>query len=56
MGPLVTKAHRDKVASYIDAGEPAGATVVVDGRRCLPMAVPTGSGWARPCSITSPPP
>ena len=24
--------------------------------RCLPMAVPTGSGWARPCSITSPPP
>jgi len=32
MGPLVTKAHRDKVSSYIDAGEEAGATVVVDGR------------------------
>ena len=32
MGPLVTKAHRDKVASYIDAGESAGAKVVVDGR------------------------
>ncbi|UYP19543.1 CoA-acylating methylmalonate-semialdehyde dehydrogenase [Rhodococcus sp. Z13] len=32
MGPLVTKAHRDRVASYIDAGEEAGATVVVDGR------------------------
>ncbi len=32
MGPLVTKAHRDKVASYIDAGENAGAKVVVDGR------------------------
>ena len=32
MGPLVTKAHRDKVASYIEAGEAAGATVVVDGR------------------------
>jgi len=32
MGPLVTKAHRDKVASYVDAGETAGATVVVDGR------------------------
>lgn len=32
MGPLVTKAHRDKVASYIDAGEAAGAKVVVDGR------------------------
>lgn len=32
MGPLVTKAHRDRVASYVDAGEAAGATVVVDGR------------------------
>ncbi|MBS2992519.1 CoA-acylating methylmalonate-semialdehyde dehydrogenase [Rhodococcus erythropolis] len=32
MGPLVTKAHRDKVASYIDAGEKDGATIVVDGR------------------------
>ncbi len=32
MGPLVTKAHRDKVASYIDAGETDGAKVVVDGR------------------------
>lgn len=32
MGPLVTKAHRDKVASYIDAGEADGAKVVVDGR------------------------
>jgi malonate-semialdehyde dehydrogenase (acetylating)/methylmalonate-semialdehyde dehydrogenase len=32
MGPLVTKAHRDKVASYIDAGESAGAKIVVDGR------------------------
>ncbi|WP_111508699.1 CoA-acylating methylmalonate-semialdehyde dehydrogenase [Mycobacterium kyogaense] len=32
MGPLVTQAHRDKVASYIDAGESAGAKVVLDGR------------------------
>jgi len=32
MGPLVTKAHRDKVASYVDAGESAGAKIVVDGR------------------------
>jgi malonate-semialdehyde dehydrogenase (acetylating) / methylmalonate-semialdehyde dehydrogenase len=32
MGPLVTKVHRDKVASYIDAGEADGAKVVVDGR------------------------
>ncbi len=33
MGPLVTRAHRDKVASYVDAGEAAGATLVVDGRQ-----------------------
>ncbi len=32
MGPLITAEHRDKVAGYIDAGERAGATVVVDGR------------------------
>ncbi len=32
MGPLITREHRDKVAGYIDAGEQAGATVVVDGR------------------------
>jgi malonate-semialdehyde dehydrogenase (acetylating)/methylmalonate-semialdehyde dehydrogenase len=32
MGPLVTAAHRDTVARYIDEGEASGATVVVDGR------------------------
>jgi malonate-semialdehyde dehydrogenase (acetylating)/methylmalonate-semialdehyde dehydrogenase len=32
MGPLVTQAHRDKVASYVDSGEAAGAKLVVDGR------------------------
>jgi malonate-semialdehyde dehydrogenase (acetylating)/methylmalonate-semialdehyde dehydrogenase len=32
MGPLVTGAHRDKVASYLDAGQAEGATLVVDGR------------------------
>ena len=32
MGPLVTGAHRDKVASYIDAGVQDGAELVVDGR------------------------
>ena len=33
MGPLVTKVHRDKVASYIDAGEKEGAKIVFDGRK-----------------------
>jgi malonate-semialdehyde dehydrogenase (acetylating)/methylmalonate-semialdehyde dehydrogenase len=32
MGPLVTRPHRDKVASYVEAGEESGAKVVVDGR------------------------
>ena len=32
MGPLVTEAHRDKVAGYIDIAATDGATVVVDGR------------------------
>ena len=38
MGPLVTAAHRDKVAGYIDAGEAAGAGLVVDGRSIAPDA------------------
>jgi malonate-semialdehyde dehydrogenase (acetylating)/methylmalonate-semialdehyde dehydrogenase len=32
MGPLITEAHRDNVASYIDLAKTDGATVVVDGR------------------------
>jgi malonate-semialdehyde dehydrogenase (acetylating)/methylmalonate-semialdehyde dehydrogenase len=36
MGPLVTREHRDKVASYIDRGREAGATVVTDGRETAP--------------------
>jgi len=32
MGPLVTRVHRDKVASFVDAGVNEGAKIVVDGR------------------------
>jgi malonate-semialdehyde dehydrogenase (acetylating)/methylmalonate-semialdehyde dehydrogenase len=32
MGPLITREHRDRVASYVDAGRGEGATVVADGR------------------------
>ena len=32
MGPIVTKAAKDKIVSYIDAGVEAGAELVVDGR------------------------
>ncbi len=36
MGPLITREHRDKVASYIDMGRDQGADVVVDGRESCP--------------------
>jgi malonate-semialdehyde dehydrogenase (acetylating) / methylmalonate-semialdehyde dehydrogenase len=32
MGPLITREHRDKVASYIENAEGEGAKVIVDGR------------------------
>ena len=32
MGPLVTREHRDRVASYLDGGAAQGAEIVVDGR------------------------
>ncbi len=32
MGPLITKEHRDRVASYVDIGLEEGAELVVDGR------------------------
>ncbi|HWB23562.1 MAG TPA: CoA-acylating methylmalonate-semialdehyde dehydrogenase [Gaiellaceae bacterium] len=38
MGPLVTKEHRDKVASYVERAPGEGATVVVDGRDSAPDA------------------
>ena len=50
MGPLVTKAHRDKVASYVDAGEADGATLVVDGRTVSPDGDADGF-WLGPTLI-----
>src|SRR5205814_2914838 len=32
MGPLVTREHRDKVASYLERGKEQGAEIVADGR------------------------
>lgn len=32
MGPLITREHRDKVASYLDGAVEEGATLVADGR------------------------
>ena len=41
MGPLVTREHRDKVASYIDKGAGRGR----DGRRRRPRVAPEGDGF-----------
>ena len=41
MGPLINKAHRDKVAGYVDAGVSEGATLVTDGRA---LKVPNRAG------------
>ncbi len=41
MGPLVTREHRDKVASYLESGAGQGATIVADGRD----SVPGGDGF-----------
>lgn len=47
MGPLVTRQHRDKVASYLDAGTDAGATLVIDGRETPIDGSPNGF-WLGP--------
>ena len=33
MGPVITKEHKDKIISYIDAGIKEGANLVLDGRK-----------------------
>jgi malonate-semialdehyde dehydrogenase (acetylating) / methylmalonate-semialdehyde dehydrogenase len=47
MGPLVTRAHRDKVAAFIESGELAGAKVVIDGRDLQPVGETDGF-WLGP--------
>ncbi len=41
MGPLVTRAHHERVSSYVEVGVSEGATLVVDGRD---LTVPGHSG------------
>lgn len=47
MGPLVTAAHRDAVAAYLDAGVREGAALAVDGRK-HPIDGPEGGFWLGP--------
>ncbi|MER6513183.1 CoA-acylating methylmalonate-semialdehyde dehydrogenase [Nonomuraea sp. NPDC001636] len=48
MGPLVTAAHRDKVASYLDLGVAEGAKLVVDGREVEVLGGRGGGFWLGP--------
>ncbi|WP_125107535.1 CoA-acylating methylmalonate-semialdehyde dehydrogenase [Gulosibacter massiliensis] len=50
MGPLVTQAHRDKVAGYIDVALEDGADVVVDGRG-IEVDGEAGGFWLGPTLI-----
>ncbi|MCZ4271098.1 CoA-acylating methylmalonate-semialdehyde dehydrogenase [Maritalea porphyrae] len=42
MGPVITKAHKEKVEGYIDQGVAAGAELVVDGRGYSPQGYEDG--------------
>jgi malonate-semialdehyde dehydrogenase (acetylating)/methylmalonate-semialdehyde dehydrogenase len=48
MGPLVTAAHRDRVASYLDSGVSEGATLAVDGRVHPVIGGEPGGFWLGP--------
>ncbi|MCE8021333.1 CoA-acylating methylmalonate-semialdehyde dehydrogenase [Halomonas sp. MCCC 1A11036] len=43
LGPLVSKAARDRVVRLIDAGEKEGARLLVDGRGCQVEGYPDGN-------------
>ncbi|MEV5576323.1 CoA-acylating methylmalonate-semialdehyde dehydrogenase [Spirillospora sp. NPDC052269] len=48
MGPLVTRAHRDKVASYLDSGVAQGATLAIDGRETPVLGGGADGFWLGP--------
>jgi malonate-semialdehyde dehydrogenase (acetylating)/methylmalonate-semialdehyde dehydrogenase len=50
MGPLVTGAHRDRVASYLEPGKTAGGEVLLDGRG-LHVAGYEGGFWLGPSLV-----
>jgi malonate-semialdehyde dehydrogenase (acetylating)/methylmalonate-semialdehyde dehydrogenase len=45
MGPLITRAHRDRVRSYVEEAAAEGARVVVDG------PAPSGDGFFAGCTL-----
>ncbi|SNS36926.1 methylmalonate-semialdehyde dehydrogenase [acylating] [Actinomadura meyerae] len=48
MGPLVTRAHRDRVASYLDSAVAQGAVLAVDGRDPEVLGGAGGGFWLGP--------
>jgi malonate-semialdehyde dehydrogenase (acetylating)/methylmalonate-semialdehyde dehydrogenase len=51
MGPLVTRQHRDKVASYLDSSVAQGATLAIDGRETLILGGGAEGFWLGPTVI-----
>ena len=51
MGPLVTKAHLERVRSYVDTGEQEGAMLAIDGRQLDIAAAGLGNGFFLGCSL-----
>jgi malonate-semialdehyde dehydrogenase (acetylating)/methylmalonate-semialdehyde dehydrogenase len=43
MGPVISKAHRDRVKNYIDVGTKEGAKLAVDGRQAKVDRFPSGN-------------
>ena len=52
MGPLISKAHLEKVSGYIDQGVSEGAKLVVDGRNYKVKGYETVISLVVVCSIT----
>ena len=50
MGPLITREHRDRVASYVERGRAEGARIVADGRALNSSDQPNGF-FLGPCLI-----
>ena len=50
MGPLITREHRDRVASYLDSAMADGADVVLDGRGVSVDGHAEGN-WLGPCLV-----
>jgi len=47
LGPVISAAHRDRVAGYIDKGTQEGATLLLDGRDPVVQGYPDGH-WVGP--------